>query len=321
MIRASYFTLPEFTFESGETLKKPRIEYTCIGTPKVDPDGFITNGLLHIHGWSGDYSSVKRLTPLIGEGKPLDDFFIIAPTSLGSPGSSSPSTSGLGAEFPQYTIKDMVNFHHEFIRRKFKIRKLKGVIGASMGGFQALQWGVSYPDFMDFLVLLVTTFKVRGINYAIFKYMNKLIKADPAYKGGRYEENPPIGTCLASMFMYFYGFSREYYNSLDNTELQASMIKAGKEGMELDANDIIWRNNAAMGFDLEDQLENIRADTLVVGIKEDQYFPPSTDTIPLSEKIKNSKLVVYESTCGHLGVNELEKIQGELKRFIGSPHY
>jgi len=57
----------------------------------------------------------------------------------------------------------MVNFHYEFIRQKFKIRKLKGIIGASMGGFQALEWGVSYPDFMDFLVLLVTTFKVRGI--------------------------------------------------------------------------------------------------------------------------------------------------------------
>ncbi len=317
VIKASYFTLPEFTFESGETLKNLKVEYTCIGTPRIDPDGFITNGLLHIHGWSGDYSSVKRLLPLIGEGKPLDSFFIIAPTSLGSPGSSSPSTTGLGAEFPQYTIKDMVNFHYEFIRRKFKIRKLKGIIGASMGGFQALEWGVSYPDFMDFLVLLVTTFKVRGINYAIFEYMNRLIKADPTYKSGKYKENPSLGTCLASMFMYLYGFSREYYNSLDNRKLQASMIKAGKEGMELDANDIIWRNNAAMGFNLEDQLGNIRADTLVVGIRQDQYFPPSTDTIPLSNKIKNSKTIIYDSIQGHLGVNELEKIQEELKRFIG----
>ncbi|MBC7100575.1 MAG: alpha/beta fold hydrolase [Methanobacteriales archaeon] len=319
MIRPSYFVLPEFTFESGETLKNLKVEYTCIGTPKVDPEGFIINGLLHIHGWSGDYLSVKRLLPLIGEGKPLEEFFIIAPTSLGSPRSSSPSTTGLGIEFPQYTIKDMVNFHYEFIRRKFKIRKLKGVIGASMGGFQALEWGVSYPDFMDFLILLVTTFKVRGINYAIFEYMNKLIKADPAYNDGRYRENPSLGTCLASMFMYFYGFSREYYSSLDNMELLDSMIKAGEEGMELDANDIIWRNNAAMRFNLEGQLGNIQADTLVVGIKQDQYFPPSSDTIPLSKMIKNSKTIIYDSICGHLGVNELEKIQGELRKFI-EPH-
>jgi len=56
-----------------------------------------------------------------------------------------------------------------------------------------------------------------------------------------------------------------------------------------------------------------------VGIKQDQYFPPSSDTIPLSKMIKNSKTIIYDSICGHLGVNELEKIQGELRKFI-EPH-
>jgi len=314
-MKSSYFTLSEFTFESGETLKDLRIEYTCIGVPRVDSDGFINNAILHIHGWSGDYSSVKRLNPLTGEGKPLNGFFIIAPTSLGSPGSASPSTTGLGVKFPKYTISDMVNFHYKFIRERFRIRKLKGVIGASMGGFQALQWAVSYPDFMDFLVLLVTTFKVRGLNYAIFEYINQIIKTDPAYKSGVYKEDPRC-MCLASMFMYFYGYSREYYNRLDNRQLRDAMIKAGEEGMELDANDIIWRNNAAMEFNLEDQLENVRADTLIVGINQDQYFPPDSDTIPLSEGIKNSRTIIYDSICGHLGVNELEKIEDELKEFL-----
>jgi len=307
MMKPSYFTLSEFTFESGETLENPRVEYTCIGVPRVDSDGFITNGLLHIHGWSGDYSSVKRLTPLTGKGKPLDGFFIIAPTSLGSPGSASPSTTGLGASFPEYTISDMVNFHYRFIRERFRIRKLKGVIGASMGGFQALQWAVSYPDFMDFLVLLVTTCKVRGLNYAIFEYMNQIIKDSESYDKGMF---------LASMFMYFYGYSREYYNRLDNRQLRNAMIKVGEEGMGLDANDVVWRNNAAMKFDLEDQLENVRADALVVGIRQDQYFPPDSDTIPLSKGIKGSKTIIYDSICGHLGVNELEKIEDELKEFL-----
>ena len=66
----------------------------------------------------------------------------------------------------QFTIKDMVNFQFQFLKEKFNISHLKGVIGTSMGGFQALQWAVSYPDSLDFLIPIVTSYKIAGLNYA-----------------------------------------------------------------------------------------------------------------------------------------------------------
>ena len=68
------------------------------------------------------------------------------------------------------------------------------------------------------------------------------------------------------------------------------MAEMGLEGSLMDANDIVWRNKAAMDFDLEDKLSNIIAKTLILAINQDQYFPPSQDAIPISEMIKNSKI-------------------------------
>ncbi len=313
------YELDKFTFQSGQSLNDLNVEYVTLGTPKWDSNDNISNGILYLHGWGGSCTSLKRLEPMVGPGKALstNEVFIIAPTALGGPGSASPSSTSLGSDFPEYTVSDMVNFHYNFLRAKFGVEHLKGVIGTSMGGFLALDLAVNYPDFMDFLIPLVTSFQVKGLNYANFKFMNSLIEKDPEYGGGKYEKNPERVTGLVSEFMYMFGLSKDYYRyKLENRDIDKYMVEMGLEGSLMDANDIVWRNRAAMGFNVEDKLSNITAKTLILAINQDQYFPPSQDAIPLSKLIKNSKIALVDSICGHIGTKDLFKVENDISKFL-----
>jgi homoserine O-acetyltransferase len=313
-----YFSLKNFKFESQSVLPELRIEYSSFGTKEIDENGNLTNGILYLHGSSGDYSSVKRIKDITGPGKPIDTekYYIICPTALGSPESSCPSNSGLGHYFPKYTIKDMVNAIHSFLKECFNIKNLKGVIGTSMGGFQALEWAVSYPEFMDFVILITTSHDVKGKNYAISNLMNTFIKDDPEYNNGEYENNPKLGCENANMFLYLFGFSDEYYKKCDNEEILESIEVMKKEGSQMDANDIIWRNDATISYDVTSRLLNIKAKTLIIGVNQDLYFPPQTDTIPMSKLIAGSKLFLYDSILGHLGSSEIIKAEKVIREFL-----
>lgn len=311
--------LHEFTFESGITLNDLNVEYVTLGTPKYDEENNLVNGILYLHGWGGSCTSMRRLDPMVGPEKILnpDEHFIISPTALGSPGSASPSNTSMGCEFPHYTISDMVNFHYEFLKEKFSAGHLKGVIGTSMGGFQALDWGVNHPYYMDFLIALVTSYQVKGLNYANFNFMNSLIEKDPDYNNGDYIGNPETATRLVSEFMYMFGLSKDYYrHKLENKDIDKYMGAMGLEGTTMDANDIVWRNRAAMDFDLENKVSNIIAKTLIIAINQDQYFPPEHDAIPLSKMIENSKLIVFDSICGHIGTKDLYKVEEEINTYL-----
>ncbi|WP_224426257.1 alpha/beta fold hydrolase [Methanobrevibacter sp. TMH8] len=297
------------------------VEYIAFGTPITDDEGYITNAIVFCHGWGGDYGSLRRIIDIMGPGEPIDTkkFFIIAITTLGSLNSASPSVMELGAKFPKYSIGDMVRFQMEFLKVKFNIKHLKGVIGNSMGGFEALTWGAKYPDYMDFLISLVSSYKVAGHNYALFKFMNNIIESDPNYNNGNYTKPLTNSLKLANESMYPYGLSREYYRyELSNDEIDLAMDEMAEEAVEekWDANDIVYRNNASTAYDIEDIVSNIKAKSLIVAINQDQYFPPELDAIPMSKMIKDSKLIIYDSIMGHIGTHEIIKIKKELEEFL-----
>lgn len=313
-----YYKIKNFKFESGLMLPEIKIEYKSFGEKKYDDNGNLSNAIIYLHGWSGDYNSVKRIKNILGPGRPIDTdkYYIISPSALGSPRSSAPSTSGLGNNFPKYTIKDMVNAIHIFCRECFNINHLKGVIGNSMGGFQALEWAVSYPDYMDFVIPLTTSHEIKGKNFAVFNIMNEFIKNDPEYNEGKYENNPISGLQNASMLLYLLGFSNEYYKKCDYKNMLDSINEMKKEGALMDANDVVWRNEAASSHDVTSRISNIKSRILIIGINQDQYFPPEVDTIPMSKLINESKIVLYDSILGHLGSSEIEKVKKAISDFL-----
>lgn len=318
-----YFYLDEFKFNNGKCLKNVKVEYATLGTPKYDNNGKLSNAVIYFHGSGSDYSSACGKSEIIGPGLifDTDKFFIISVSALGHPGSTAPSSTGLGPNFPDYDVEDMVNFQYQFIQEKFGINHLNGLIGNSMGGFEVLTWACLYPDSIDFAISLVSSYKVAGHNYALSYVMNTILESDPDYKNGFYEipmsDSLKRSLRLASHAMYTYGFSREYYRyELSNKELSEGMEEFALEMVNGDVNDMIYMNNSSLDYDLTEDLKNITAKVLIIAINQDQYFPPNLDAIPMSKMIKDSKLVIYDSDWGHVGTFELEKVGNEVKDFL-----
>ena len=322
-LEAEYFTLKEFKFKNGETLNDAKVEYISFGTPLYDENGIIKNALVYFHGSSGSCYSVRRISEYIGSGDLFDSdkFFFISLSALGCPNSSSPSTTGLKNKFPEYDVDDMVNFQKQFLEERFGIKHVNGLIGNSMGGFEVLTWGCLYPDSVDFIISLVSSFKVGGHNYALSKIMNNILESDPDYNGGDYEipisDSLKRSLKLSSDAMYCYGLSREEYrNNMTNQEIEDAMAEFAEESLEEDVNDLIYMNSSSMDYDLTDRLKDISAKVLIIAINQDQYFPPNLDAIPMSKMIKNSKLVIFDSCMGHVGSSELYKIEKDLEEFL-----
>lgn len=317
-IPPKYYTLKEFKFENDTILKNQTVEYTTLGTPKYDENNHIINAVIYFHGTSGNYGSIKRISEVLGENLPFDTnkFFFISLSTLGTPNSSSPSVSKLNGDYPEYTILDMVNFNKAFLKECFNIINPLGLIGNSMGGFEAVMWAAIYPDDIKFLISLVSSYKVGGQNYVLGKVMNDIIEADPDFNNKKPRGNLKKSLELSSKAMYSFGLSRKFYMDQPIDEINALMDEFAIEDSQEDVLDAYYRNKASINYDLTESVSSIKAKTLIIAIYEDQYFPPELDAIPMHSLIKNSKLICFNSYLGHVGSSQLGKISNEIDEFM-----
>lgn len=315
------YTVRNFQLQSGATIENMVVEYATLGEPKRNSQGEIVNAVINPHGWSGNYSqTVNFAKDLVGAGKPLDPsrYFIIFPTSLGSPGSSSPSVSGLGPKFPQYTIPDMVSAQYRLVTDHLGIKRLAGVIGISMGGAQTLQWITQYPDMMAWAIPIAASARSDGRFLGIFGLMSYTIKTDPAYREGQYTEQPREAMRRAFMGTYLWYFGAPFYQQY-KTEAEAlkGLEYAGLGSDKMDANDIIWRNNAANVYGVADRLAGVKAKVLVVGVEEDELFPVKEALQPTAQLIPEGQLFTYSSPLGHIGSGvHIGKAIGAIETFL-----
>lgn len=311
--------MDSFEFENGEVLEEVNVEYMTFGTPIYDEDGIIKNAILYCHGSLGKYSSMKKIAPLVGKGDAFDEskYFFISLTALGSPGSCSPSTTNLNAKFPKYSILDVVNFQKQFLKEKFGIGHVLGMIGNSMGGFVSLTSAIHYPDFADFLIVGVSSYKVAGHDYILSKFVDEIITSDPDYAKGEMTYSLLRTLRLANLAEFNFGLSKKALREMSNDELDIELETFGNEMMEIDIYDLKYCNESCMNYDIEDDLGRIYSKVLIIACKQDPHFPPELDAIPMSEMIGNSQLIVMDSDLGHLCFNELESISDQLNDFMG----
>ena len=314
-----YYSIKDFKFKSGAVMDVKQ-EYATLGKPIKDAQGNITNAVVFCHGFSGNYSQILILKGMVGPGLPFDTdkYFFILPTAIGSPGSSCPSVSGLGPKFPKYNAADMIEAQYQLVTEHLKIKHLAGVAGASMGGFQTLQWITTYPDFMDWAIPIATSAETAGRLLGRSATLIEIIKLDPAYKDGNYTEQPKKGMEVYFTSAYLWYFAHDFYAKQWKTKeaLLKGLKDVGLGSAKADANDTIWREEALMDFNVVNQLPNVKARTLVIGINDDELFPASAFK-PIADGIPGAQLFGFDSILGHLGCAlDLQKASKAVTDFL-----
>jgi homoserine O-acetyltransferase len=271
------------------------------------------NALLVCHALSGSARIADWWPALIGSGQPFDTdrYCVIGVNAIGSCyGSTGPISpdprkpfASYGSDFPLVTINDIVRTQARLLDR-LGIERLKAVIGASIGGMQALSWAVDYPDRVERCIAIGAT-PLSAMGLALNHLQRQAIRNDPAWRGGFYapDQQPVAGLRLAraiavcsykSSELFSSRFARRPDRSGEDPRslLTARYDVAGyldHQGSiftsRFDANSYLILSKAMDTFDLgegdksatsrEAALRRIRARLLLIGISSDWLFPTS----------------------------------------------
>jgi homoserine O-acetyltransferase len=293
----------DFRFHTGEVMPELRLHYRTVGNPSGDP-------VLILHGTGG--SGASMLTPafageLFGSGQPLDagKYFIILPDAIGTGKSSKPS-DGLRMKFPKYNYDDMVDAQHRLVTDGLGIRRLRLVLGNSMGGMQTWLWGERYPDVMDALVPMASQpTPMASRNWMLRRMMIETIRSDPDWNNGNYTSQPR-SLRLASVFFSIATSGGDLaYQKLAPTREKADKLVDERLAAPApaDANDFLYQWDSSGDYDPSPGLERIQAALLAINSADDERNPPETGiTERALKRVKNGRLYLIpasEDTRGH----------------------
>lgn len=309
--------LGNFKLESGEMIYHCKIGYRTFGILNSDK----SNAILWPSWFGGKSGSLAKL---IGPDKVVDsdDYFVIAVDALGNGVSSSPSNCEYqrNKNFPQITIKDMINSQYKLLTEHLGINKLHGIIGGSMGGMQVFEWIVSYPDFMDKAIAYVGSPKLTSFDILLWQTelntieegwkcdqsdaaivktiaaIQDMMARTPAYviEKTKPEEVPQL---LSSAY--------DTYSKFFNSYNWAAQLKA------MMSHDISKNFNGSM----KDAAAKIKAKFFIIVSSTDVIMNPK----PAIEfaKLLDAQLHIFNNNCGHLAPGcEMETFKEMVQDFF-----
>jgi len=285
--------------------------------------------VLILHGTTG--SGASMLTPtfageLFGPGQPLDalKYFIILPDSIGAGKSYKPS-DGLRAKFPRYNYDDMVAAQHRLVTEGLGIRRLRLVLGNSMGGMHAWIWGATYPDAMDALVpMAAQPSEMSSRNWMMRRMLIDAVRNDPEWKGGDYTVQPPaLKTANVFFGIATIGGTLAYQKQAPTREAADKLLAERLAApFTADANDILYQWDSSRDYNPAPGLERIKAALLAINSADDERNPPETGLMDAAlKRVKNGKLLLIpasEETRGH-GTTGMAKFwKAQLQEFLAA---
>lgn len=274
--------LRDFAFATGEKLPELKLHYTTLGTPQRDKKGNVTNAVMILHGTGGtgkQFFQPQFANELFGPGQLLDTakYYIILPDNIGHGGSSKPS-DGLRMNFPKYDYDDMVSAQYRMLTEALGVKKLKLILGTSMGCMHAFVWGTTRPGFAEKLApFACLPVEIAGENRMWRTLSIDAIKADPLWNGGNYREPPASGLRTAAALTMIAGANPYALQAQYPTRAAAEKYKdeafARSFGRN-DANDVIYQLDSSRTYNPWPDLEKIGVPVLWINSADDFINPP-----------------------------------------------
>ena len=330
----------ELILESGERLGPITLAYETYGNLNASK----SNAILVCHALSGDAHASSLGNPdvskgwwdsMIGHGKAIDTdrYFVICSNVIGGckgstgPSSFNPKTGKpFGSNFPIVAIGDMVNAQR-YLVDSFEIEKLLCVIGGSMGGMQALQWMIAYPNRVRSIIPIATTMKHSPQQIALDEVGRQSIIGDPNWRGGDYYgHSPPVkGLAVARMVGHITYMSDVSMNEKFGRKTRSPAKESSKfepvfevekyleyRGDDFvkrfDANSYLYITKAMDYFDILDSkslsevFRGLKAKVMVIAFKSDWLYPSyQSKEIARACKLSGLEATYCEvsSTYGH----------------------
>jgi len=294
--------LGDLLLESGEAIRDFEISYVMHGARARDDNVVLVLTAIG--------STHHRLDFLIGPGRPLDPErqCIICVDAIGNGLSTSPSNSQTQADllFPRFSIRDMVASQCKLLDA-LDVKRLALVVGASMGGMQALQWAVSHPDRMRSVVALVPMARTRPWSVAMNEVARRILQADTGFPSGPYGAGFDTWAAMTRVITNREPGALEDIQAAAVPGLVEQAIETARR-MASDPLDWVYQSWAydahdvgtTPGFagDTAAALRSIKAPTLLLVPNLDLYNPVY-DAIDAARLIPDATLVRLSGRAGH----------------------
>ncbi|QVM91730.1 homoserine O-acetyltransferase [Pseudomonas entomophila] len=328
----------------GRSLASYELIYETYGTL----NSTASNAVLICHALSGHhhaagYHAATDRKPgwwdsCIGPGKPIDTnrFFVVSLNNLGGcngstgPSSVNPATGKpYGADFPVLTVEDWVHSQARLADR-LGIQTWAAIVGGSLGGMQALQWTITYPDRVRHCVDIASAPKLSAQNIAFNEVARQAILTDPEFHGGSFQDQgviPKRGLMLARMVGHITYLSDDSMGEKFGRELKSDKLNYDFHSVEFqvesylryqgeefsgrfDANTYLLMTKALDYFDpaaahdgdLAATLANVTADYCIMSFTTDWRFSPARSREIVDALMAARKNVCYldiDSPYGH----------------------
>ncbi|MHB0857115.1 MAG: homoserine O-acetyltransferase MetX [Anaerolineae bacterium] len=307
------FDEPALELDCGQTLAPVTLAYETYGMLSPQRD----NAILIEHALSGDAHVAGFNAPddrkpgwwdnMVGPGKPFDTerYFVICSNIIGGcKGSTGPSSPNphtgkpYALDYPMVTVGDMVRAQQRLMDH-LGIQRLLAVTGGSMGGMQALDWAMRYPQRVASVLAIATTARMSAQGIAFNEVGRQAIMADPCWANGDYygKSNPEAGLAIARMIGHITYLSKEQMHSKFGRRLQdreafgygfktefevESYLRYQGDAFvkRFDANSYLYISKAVDYFDLAagyhslvEALERVSSEFLVISFSSDWLFP------------------------------------------------
>jgi len=330
----------DFRLASGAVLPELVQSHVALGTLNAAGD----NAVIVLHGLTTGpamldpraFAAEGAWSDLVGPGRAIDTqrYFVVCPNALGSsygstgPGSVDPRTGRpYGTTFPDITVGDMIEAQKRLLDH-YGVTRLVAAVGPSMGGYQAFEWGVAHPDFVQRVVAAVTCPYHRSA-IASEAALRAALATAPAWRDGQYVDTPgsmrPTMKAMRIATLARYGIETELATAFPDPVARAAEIERLAAGWAavFDPNALLALTRACDKFDIRPRLRDMRAPVLYVNSRTDVGFPPelAAEVLPLFDGAQvKVRYIELDSEKGHLASGADAALwSDELARFLNTP--